>query len=403
MTNKSVSNIEKEKCCGCSACQQACTANAIQMVVDEQGFLYPLVDAKRCNNCGVCFQVCNFTKQLDHNRKVLNAYAFRHKSRKIRLKSSSGGAFVALSDYILGQGGIVCGAVVESGTMYLHHICSKSYEQRNRMCGSKYIQSNLENVYSEIKKYLVQDVKVLFTGTPCQVSGLLGYLGPASTSNNLYTMDIFCHGVPSFNVFKKHLAYLEKKLGRRISCYQFRDKKYGWNLQTQTAILDNGDIKSNGFVQKFKQAFLGNMVLRPACYKCKYASLHRYGDFSVGDFWGVEQILNVFDNNGVSIVLCNTEKGKRFFNKASITHYVDEVNLSSIKQSALERCVEKPKESEKFWLNITHQGYEQTMDKFYPGNIRVKLSRRIHIILRTLGIDRTVLWFMAKIKKHRQR
>lgn len=222
-------------CCGCTACASICNHDAITMEPDALGFLYPKVDASRCTECGLCEKVCAFNDNYD---KTLNlaqpdAYAARHKDMNEIMKSRSGAAFVAISDYILEQGGVVYGAGYKDHFRVAHKRAT-SKEERDEFRGSKYVQSDLRGVFRQVRQDLKNGLTVLFSGTPCQTSGLNSYVGK-KLRDNLILIDIVCHGVPGPYIWRDYLAYLERKRGDEIIMVNFRDKElFGWRAHKET-------------------------------------------------------------------------------------------------------------------------------------------------------------------------
>lgn len=232
-------------CCGCTACASVCNHDAITMEPDALGFLYPKVDESRCTDCGLCEKVCAFNNNYDTslNLPKPDAYAARHKDMDEIMKSRSGAAFAAISDYILEQGGVVYGAGYKDHFRVAHKRATTK-EERDEFRGSKYVQSDLSGVFRLIKQDLKNGLTVLFSGTPCQTSGLNSYVGK-KLRENLVLIDIVCHGVPSPYIWRDYIAYLEKNQGAPIVWVNFRDKqKYGWAAHHETFKFKNtGGVK----------------------------------------------------------------------------------------------------------------------------------------------------------------
>lgn len=234
--------IENPKdCCGCTACASICVHNAITMKPDALGFLYPKVDESKCVDCGLCERVCQFNGHYDCSLNLLQpiAYAARHKDISEVMKSRSGAAFVAISDYILEQGGVVYGAGYKDHFRVAHKRAATK-EERDEFRGSKYVQSDMTGVFRQVKEDLKNGLVVLFSGTPCQTSGLNAFVGK-KLRENLYLVDIVCHGVPGPYIWRDYLEYLEKKHGSKITYVNFRDKElYGWKAHKETFKFENG-------------------------------------------------------------------------------------------------------------------------------------------------------------------
>lgn len=228
-------------CCGCTACASICAHDAITMEPDALGFLYPKVDESKCIDCGLCEKVCQFNDHYDTslNLPQPDVYGARHKNMQEVETSRSGAAFIAISDWILAHGGVVYGAAYTDHFRVVHKRATTK-EERNEFKGSKYVQSDLTDVFRQVKKDLKEGRIVLFSGTPCQTSGINAYVG-RRLRENLYLVDIICHGVPSPYIWRDFIAYLEKKQGDEIVWVNFRDKQqFGWAAHHETFKFKHG-------------------------------------------------------------------------------------------------------------------------------------------------------------------
>ncbi|MBO4707555.1 MAG: Coenzyme F420 hydrogenase/dehydrogenase, beta subunit C-terminal domain [Elusimicrobiaceae bacterium] len=302
--------IGKEKCCGCGACVQICPKNAITMRADNEGFLYPVIDDKKCIKCGLCLKICpilNNQKQ-DFRPKV---YVAKNKNTEVLKKSSSGGMFSILADYVLEQNGVVFGAAFNKNWEVYHRFIDKK-EDLNILRRSKYVQSNTLETFKETKKFLEEDRQVLYTGTPCQIAGLKSFLN--KEYDNLLTADIICHSVPSPGVWKEFLKqnYDVNKLVK----IDFRDKKYGWDKSKLYFYFNDGKIEPQSKkMSLFRIGFGETIFCRPSCHKCYFKDSNRFSDFTIGDAWGYSYYApEMFDRNGLSILFINTEKSEKLFN-----------------------------------------------------------------------------------------
>ena len=275
------------------------------MAYDGDGFLYPEVDLDGCVGCGFCEKACPILNAVSGERKPLNVYAAINRDESVRFASSSGGLFTSFAEFVLQHGGVVFGAAFTDEWMVAHesvaHINSLS-----RLRGSKYIQSEIKKTYRQAEIVLKEGRLVLFTGTPCQIAGLYSYLN--RDYEKLFTIDILCHGVPSTRVFQEYIHELTK--GDKISSLNMRSKVHGW----KSYHLDVNDYSMAWSSDIFMRAFIENLILRPSCYECKFKSGRSGSDVSLGDFWGVKKChMELDDDKGLSLVLVNTEKGKRLF------------------------------------------------------------------------------------------
>ena len=300
----------KVDCCGCNACGDACVHGAIAFKTDVEGFWYPEVNKELCVDCGLCEKVCQELYPYE-GREPISAYAGINPDDDIRLSSSSGGLFTLLAYHVIEKGGVVFGAKFTDDWMVM-----LSYtETRDGIAlfrGSKYLQAKVGTSYADAKEFLQQGRQVLFTGTPCQISGLKHYL--MRDYDNLITLDIICHGVPSPKVWKKYITEVTNDAVHTILTCSFRNKDNGWknyNLHIDSGI--NGQKKSiTSYYQTdpFMRGFLANMTMRPSCYSCKAKSGRSHSDITLGDFWGIQTIApEMDDDKGTNIVLVNTRKG----------------------------------------------------------------------------------------------
>lgn len=310
--------VNKDKCTACGACMNACPKNCIKMTEGIDGFVHPDIDETNCVNCHICETVCPIGTTHDLNY-IIEAYGTIIRDEKQLKKSTSGGAFSAIANYVLGQHGVVYGCAYDAEFKPVH-IRIDSPDKLHYLNGSKYIQSDTRNTFALAKQDLQSGLVVLYSGTPCQVAGLKSFLG--KEYHNLITVDIICHGVPSYAYFKKYLKWLEKTKDAKINRFQFRTKeKGGWNLSGSYSgvYLDTGKAfkkRLNYFDSYYYYYFLHSDIYRDCCYQCEYANLKRQGDFTLGDLWGAEGMKLGFNtDNGCSLLLINSSKSKMLLSK----------------------------------------------------------------------------------------
>jgi len=302
--------LDKKDCVGCGACANRCPEHCITMKEDSEGFSYPNIDKRMCINCGLCERVCPVIN-LPKYREVQAVYACYNKDEKVRMNSSSGGCFSLLADYVLRQKGYVVGAAFDTD-LSVHHILIHSAEDLTLLRGSKYLQSRMENSYFLVKDVLGKGKTVLFSGTPCQVAGLKTFLG--REYDNLFSVDVVCHGVPSPKVYREKLNEVEEKIGEKVVSVNFRDKTSGWNSFNLIFAGKKVLVKEIKQESSYMQAFLKNISVRPSCSVCRYNNEHSSADLTIADYWGVEtKFPELSDNKGVTVVLVNTIKGKGLF------------------------------------------------------------------------------------------
>ena len=301
---------EDKKCTGCGACYNICPVNAIQMNPDFQGFLYPSVDVEKCINCLKCKNICPKIKSDFSNSERPDCYA-AWGSDDIRLKSSSGGIFTLLSEYILNQGGVVAGVAMDNKYNVYHKIIdnNKSLDEIRK---SKYVQSDTRKIYSNVLKYLEDGKKVLFSGCPCQVSAMRNIAGD---NKNLYLIDIICHGVPSNRMWKDYIS--ENFDVNKLVNIEFRSKLNGWRAEQLRAFYSDGTSECIPWPESaYEEGFQRNICLRNGCENCEFAGYNRQGDITLGDFWRIEDYKNdLNDGKGTSAILVNNKKGEKLLNE----------------------------------------------------------------------------------------
>lgn len=322
-------NGYKTDCYGCTACSIKCPKSAVTMVPDNEGFIYPSIDKSKCINCGLCQTVCPYEKNIEMNNNM-SAYAFINSNKEDLHDSSSGGAFIAFAKEIIDSEGVVCGCIFDEKLKAIHCI-TDNLKIVKRMQGSKYVQSDLGIIFTDVKIELDSGRSLLFVGTPCQVAGLKGFLG--KDYPNLITIDLICHGVPSPKLLSQYIDF-EKSNGHVITDICFRDKENnGWASSGTLSLISNGKHKikhispyNNGYYNLY---YLNNEVSRISCYSCKFATSSRVGDITIGDCWNIDALLpNVDYSNGVSVLLINTEKGHDIFNKIKHCNSVYSISIS---------------------------------------------------------------------------
>lgn len=394
-------------CTGCNACFNACPKSAINMISNDEGFWYPQIDEKKCIKCGLCQKVCPVNNAKYDNFSEPECYAVMGDD-ELRKKSSSGGAFSYFAENILKQNGVVCGAAF-TNDWTVQHIIIDNLEDLQKLRGSKYVQSITTDCYKRIKEYLSNNVKVLFSGTSCQVAGLKGFLG--KEYDNLYCIDIICHGVPSPKVLQKALK--EKVDGENIEGINFRDKIFGWTTNYHISIKT--DKSSNIYTGKdfpYISSFLRNYSLRLCCGDCKFNKLPRQGDITIGDFWGVNDYNeNLNDGKGTSVVILNSEKGRILFGEIkNNTKLYEKIPLQVIEKRNynLVRSSEHSEYREKFFKNLDKMSLKDNIDNISKNKYDVAILNywpysnfgaiitgyALQKSLEELGYSNKLIWYM---------
>ena len=360
---------DKSKCSGCHSCMNICPKNCIKMKVDEEGFWYPEVDKEKCIECGICKKRCPILNDMSIENKP-KAYACYNLDEEIRKESSSGGIFTLLASYIIDNGGIVYGAAFNQN-FEVEHIRVTDKQDLSKLRGSKYVQSKLGSTYSKIKVYLEQGKLVYFSGTPCQIDGLLCFLN--KKYDNLICQDIVCHGVPSPKVWKHYLKQFNLEKNAKI---MFRDKSTGWDSYSFTIKQKNKftQLSSNN---EYMKVFLKDLCLRPSCYDCHSKSLHRNSDITLADFWGIKKVCpEMYDNKGTSLVFINSKKGQEIFNEiiSDIKYQEVDINEAIKNNTSSYKSVSIPKKREEFMSNVFNNKFNKCSKKYTKQSLILRIK-----------------------------
>lgn len=333
-----LTNQNKFECVGCKACQQICPKNAISFFTDKEGFFYPQVNKDLCINCGLCHKVCLKENDILFNKNIF-VYGGYNKNVEIKKDSTSGGVFSLLAEKCLSEGYVVFGAASEQLNVY--HTFVETQDELHKFRKSKYTQSDIGTSYRNVKEFLLNNKKVLFSGTPCQIEGLKLFLSltPSINTDFLTTIEVVCQGLPSPLYIHKYQEYLEKKYKARLIDIVYRNKtsrnsnRMKWDFEVEKITLDkNGRtiVKyKDRWVNPFWPIWIKNLMSRPSCYECDFTRKERVADITLGDLWGVHLYCPELygKNGGSSLILCNTEKGSALFNSVKKDVFGHELKL----------------------------------------------------------------------------
>lgn len=362
------------ECSSCAACANACTRNAISMQLNSEGFYRPIIDEKKCVQCGLCEKVCpsvNIVDNPNNAPKEPQTFAAYAKDEKIRSSSSSGGIFSVLAEQILDNGGVVAG-VAQLAKSHFGHIVVENKADLEKLRGSKYVLADVGLVYRDVRSYLKANRTVLFSGTPCQIAGLYAVLGKTATYANLFTVDVVCHGSPSVKVFEKYIAEIEKDKSAFVLSTSFRDKRKGWGLYSMTSSLNTifGEcfqISETVDKNKYLQVFLRNLCLNASCSTCHYAKLPRIADITLGDYWGVDRHHpDMYDDKGTSVVLINTDNGKKLFEtvKDKINYRESDIRIAASCQRNITRPSIAHRKRKAFLKDLDYMNFSDLYTKY---------------------------------------
>lgn len=379
---------DKSNCMGCSACYAICPKHCITMCPDVEGYLYPSVNINSCINCGACENVCPINKDIPTKDKQTIAFAVQNKNDVIRKESASGGAFSAFATTILNKGGIVFGGCFDEN-FKVHHDSVHTQDDLKKLRCSKYVQSDMRNTFANVKTYLTQGRLVLFSGTPCQVSGLKSYL--KKNYDNLITLDLVCRGVPSPGLWEKYLKWNSVKEKSKITYVSFRDKYFGYAGSTMAIGFENGKIKyQNQGIQFFKYTFFQNLNNRPSCFNCHFKTIQRNTDITLFDCWHVNKFDKSMDDDyGTTMVLLHTEKGMNLFNeikplirfcKADVRKAIE---LDGIMAS---KCPTINPQREQFFKDVNNMPFDALIKKYFPLSLKKIIVQCFKPLLYKTGI-----------------
>lgn len=371
---------QKIDCCGCSACMSVCPRNAIAMCEDEQGFVYPKVNAEACVECGLCEKVCpiSYRKNLQIQPNIISVIAARAKKTEDLKKSSSGGIFGVLVQHVISQNGVVFGACYDQ-SMLVKHSFATTMTDCEKFYGSKYVQSDINGTFTQTKSFLNQGKTVLFSGTPCQIEGLNLFL--RKKYDNLITVDLGCHAAPSPKLFRDYVDYINTKFNKTLLSINMREKeRLGWTAARSCSLMFNDGTKIIDPPKTFKwrTLFFSRMIDRPSCYYCKFSNINRPGDFTLADFWDRKKTHPELEfSGGTSSVFINTEKAQRVFDciKADLDYW--DISIDD----AMQQCFQEPTwispKKDAFWTYYSKNGFKKTYRHFFMPSIFARIINKI--------------------------
>ena len=346
MENLYLKYKNKNACNGCGACIYVCPKHCISMKEDEEGFLYPVIDEEKCIHCNKCKNVCS---NYNVSKSELNdAYIAINKNEEERKMSASGGMFYILAKYTINKGGVVFGVKYDKNLNAVHDFAI-TLDKCQEFMGSKYVRSKNDGIYEKVLQLLLEDKYVLFTGTPCQISGLKTFLN--KDYEKLITCEIICHANPSPKVFNEYKKELELKNNAKIKNIAFRSKKNGWSNSTPIIEFENGEEIED---KTFYTAFIAELFNRPSCHTCPFVGENRQADFTIGDLWGIQEIEpEMNDNKGVSLLLINSRKANNIFNQINENMKYKKIDKKIALSYNHNTCVPPNKNRRKFFNKLS--------------------------------------------------
>lgn len=397
-----ISCVNEKDCFGCTACYSICPTQAISMKETDKGFIVPLVDDDMCIGCGKCAEACPSIVRWNDQESSIDCYAYTHNDRNELQKSTSGGLFNGIIQQFPKAN--ICGCVRNNNI--IEHVVSDNFQTISRMGGSKYVQSNLGEVFKTIKEKLALGERVIFSGTSCQVDGLQRYLSTLNvTTDNLLTLDLVCHGVPSPRVYWEYIHFYEKIKRKKVIDHYFRNKTEGWGLDKgvlnyiQTIVTTDGSDSESLEANLWQNVFFSDLCTRESCFSCPYSTTRKPSDITMGDFWGIEKIdKSLKDVMGCSLCIIHTEKGERVIKQLNATP-IDKGKYNTITsaQARLRKPVARPQAYEKFWDEYLERGFGIAAKKYFRYSLKYKLMNRMYKMSKRMRLTKVPKYLLRKI------
>lgn len=395
---KHINITSKEDCCGCTACASICPKNAIIMKEEKEGFLYPSIDKTKCVDCGMCKKICPILNKTRNEKINQKGYIFQYKDENIRKESTSGGFFTAIAEHILDNSGIVYGVSLDKDFVAKHERVSKK-EDLWKFRNSKYVQSDPNVTFKQVRKDLNNKLLVLYSGTACEIEGLKRYL--QRNYENLITVDVICRSVPSPLLWRKYIE--EKNKNKEIEKVYFREKKYGYKYSNLCMYSKDTIVYNNGIdTDPYLRAFFSNICSRPSCYNCKFKEQFHKADFTIWDCFDVDNYDESFDDDlGTTRVLVNTSIGNQIFEELAKKHNSKEIEVDKLvnKFHQMFNPIKYNSNRETFFEELNTNDCLMVLNRYFPNKLKNKLEKSLRILLIKIGIYSKIIKIGKKIRK----
>ncbi|HIQ73373.1 MAG TPA: Coenzyme F420 hydrogenase/dehydrogenase, beta subunit C-terminal domain [Candidatus Cottocaccamicrobium excrementipullorum] len=393
---------EKDKCCGCTACYSVCPKSAIQMEADEEGFKYPVVNKDICVDCELCEKVCPIISEKPTGVGISQKYAVQNSDDSERYMSTAGGVFSLIANWVIEEKKGFVYAVGFNDTTILHKRAEEKY-QLEEMRGSKYVQSELGDIFKEVKQNLLCGKECLFVGTPCQVYGLSKYIGNSNLRNYLILVDLLCLGVSSPLLYEKWISYIEDKYHKSVRRVYFRDKSYGYATANVRVEFKNGKfIEQKYDAKSLMKTFFSGYNMRPSCYDCSFRCVDRVSDFTIGDFHQIGQYCKQMDDDkGTTCLWIHTVKAQELFEKCKekMKYHVLDRNCSSTLDT-FSKKTSIPKDRDLFWKDTNRLDYLDFSKKWAENDIKSIMANFVKPMINKMPFRS---YFFRLIKRIKQR
>lgn len=367
------------KCTSCGMCEVVCKQDSIKIKLSAEGYYRPYINNDKCNECGMCEKVCPAYRELMFSPYNGMAFSVFSRNSNTRKESTSGGIAHEISKIHFAKGFGVCGVKYDFINDKAIHNIAKNGSEISEFKGSKYIQSNTVEAFKEIIQTL-RDKKYIIFGTPCQIAAIEKYANIVGKREHLVLVDFFCHGTPTYNLWKLYINEAKQRLkAKKINGLNFRDKKYGWHNYTIAIEDSDGLHYSDRNIDKdlFYEMFLGNYCLNGSCYTCKFRTVYSKADIRVGDLWG-SKYKN--DTKGISGVIAFTDLGQQIISELVDTCIIKTESLETIVEGQMKGDLDIPKARNKILVDLEN---EKALQKIYSKRvIPIKIKRKIIRVLR---------------------
>lgn len=397
---------DKTKCSGCTACYSICPHHAIEMVPDYEGFVYPEVDASKCTDCGACVKVCPILFDGTNKGYDTKFFIARAKSENVLNSSTSGGFVTPIAEYVFENKGVVCGVAFDNEFVVKHKIydsCDADFNAEKalaEMRGSKYVQSDLGDIFVSLEQHIKSGRKVLFVGAPCQVAGLKAFL--RQDYDNLITIDFVCHGVPSPKLWTRYKNYQKRKYKSEIKNISFRSKVYGYHKTTMKIVFENSKIYiGSPRTDLMLRSFFKEICSRHSCYNCKFKGIERCSDFTIYDCWRPDKLIDGFvdDDLGYTNIIFQSSQALNIFDKIEKKYVVYEITRQKFIEQIDDMVIKSAtphKKRNQYYSVLDEDALDCLGKKLLKITLKDKIIESVKIVLYKLGI---IQYFLGETQR----
>lgn len=391
----------KKDCCGCYACENVCPKDSIKLEEDNEGFYYPRINQDTCIDCHLCEKVCPILNVELENEKPQSAHLVQIEDETIRKESTSGGAFTAIARWVLKQGGVVFGAVLDIESFEVHHRWVNTEKDLGLLRNSKYVQSHIDNCYQKVIDFLNEGRWVCFSGTPCQIEGLHHFLR-GKNYEKLLMVDVVCYGIPSPGLFRNYMIWKQHQIGGKFQKMLFREKRLSYNYSSVSIFNENPELDYHQGVEReqFMRSFFSDINVRPSCYDCKFKKRYRVSDFTIWDCYDVKAFSTNFDEKGTNRVLVHSNLGEKVLQ--DIKEWTKEEQYGDIEkfikdEMAMVKSVPENPKREAFFADYSIKPMGELMEEWFSLTFKVRANSFLRMIAFRLGMYNEAKRFVKKL------